>query len=199
MNDAVIHTEHLRKVYRMGEIEVPGAAGCLLRDPARRGDLDHGAFRLGQIDPDEHPRLPGPPDQRASTSWTARRSPNLSDDQLAVIRNRKVGFVFQSFNLLPRITPWPTSSCPCATPGSADGRSERAPRGPGSGRAGRPHAPPPQRAFRRAAAARGHRPRAGQRPADPAGRRADRQPGFEVGQGDHGAAPYRSTASAAPP
>jgi len=29
---------------------------------------------------------------------------NLGDDQLAAIRNRKIGFVFQSFNLIPRTT-----------------------------------------------------------------------------------------------
>src|SRR6202140_2831719 len=29
---------------------------------------------------------------------------NLSDDALAEIRNRKIGFIFQAFNLLPRTT-----------------------------------------------------------------------------------------------
>ena len=40
----------------------------------------------------------------------------------------------------------------------------------------RPHGPPAERALRRPAPARRHRPRAGERPVDPPRRRADRQP-----------------------
>src|SRR6185436_17153896 len=48
---------------------------------------------------------------------------NMIDDQLADVRNVEIGFVFQQFNLLPRLTAWENVALPLIYAGA--GKKER--------------------------------------------------------------------------
>src|SRR5438874_5821558 len=48
----------------------------------------------------------------------------LHDDQLAAIRNRKIGFVFQSFNLIPRSTALHNVEMPLIYSGKSESRHQ---------------------------------------------------------------------------
>ncbi len=100
----------------------------------------------------------------------------LDEDALARLRGQRIGFVFQFFHLLPSLTALENVLVPMEIAGAKDAGAARR-RAARRSRARRPQAPLSLAAFRRRAAARRHRPCAGQRAAAAAGRRADGQPG----------------------
>ena len=112
----------------------------------------------------------------------------MNDNELARIRNEEIGFVFQTFNLLPRATALHNVELPLVYAGvPSKDRQERAKEALEKVELDRPHDASAQRAVRRPAPARRDRPRARQQPVDPARRRADRQPRLEDRRRDHGA------------
>jgi putative ABC transport system ATP-binding protein len=122
----LIHTRDLVKVYAMGDTEVRALAGVSV-------DIDEGEMVaimgasgsgkstfmnvLGCLD------TPTAGEYRLDGESIA----GLSADALAAIRNRKIGFVFQQFNLLPRTSALDNAALPLLYAGvSAHERRERA-------------------------------------------------------------------------
>src|SRR5512135_2018809 len=96
---AVIDVRGITKVYKMGEIEVPALRGVSLR-------VYEGEF-LSIMGPSGSGKstmlqILGALDQPTSGEYylDGVNVAKLKDTELAMVRNKKIGFVFQSFNLL---------------------------------------------------------------------------------------------------
>jgi putative ABC transport system ATP-binding protein len=97
----LIHTRDLVKLYRMGGSEVHALDGVSL-------DIDAGEF-VAVMGPSGSGKstfmnVIGCLDSPTSGEYRLGGDPvsEMAGDQLAVIRNKRIGFVFQQFNLLAR-------------------------------------------------------------------------------------------------
>jgi len=125
MSDLVIDAAGLTKVYRMGEMEVYALRGANVK--INRGEVisimgPSGSGKSTLMN------ILGCLDRPSAGQYILDGEvvSNLTSDQLAGIRNRKVGFIFQSFNLLPRATALANVVLPMRYAGVVKGRYERA-------------------------------------------------------------------------
>ena len=123
--DWVIEARDLTKTYVMGEIEVQALRGVSFT--VERGEVvsimgPSGSGKSTMMN------MIGCLDRPSSGEYIldGESVAKMDDDQLASVRNRKIGFVFQSFNLLSRLTALGNVELPLRYSGQTEGRRAKA-------------------------------------------------------------------------